>query len=574
MKHGLWTSNLRQGVLYIWPSEPCAVKEVDSLVPTNAMGVQRPRKVPVLQPQWCGPRVTKRQFGEDLHQIWWFCWQLVRIATSDAIKLDAWSNQVVYSIYILPILFDLWWIVRGCLPNWMTNQEVFPHQANRSMRRWWTTRRPSCGAAPWEVRRRDLSMLLGSQVFEQKKVATRSTKKRSWEEKEKWRKHDLKEWTSKLMASIGDNVIVIPGLNDDFHLDIGSSSPHNMGHQASRWSSRSCKSPPFARPAPNCSNRKPGVSGSMVRSFTNNQEPRAKNKKNKYKNKKQRIMSLIHWSFLSPGTSKRSLVEQSPRALPGGKQLGQIFRSRKVAAFGQKHYFWRTKNGELNLHGTGFFWVEESWKLTNWKEELLVSKQFIVRYGFWSKTMVPLTVHPGKRWKRHTCKRCIMYPNVVARATSKRPVFQHPKKHVIKIVRSCCLFVILFVVCLCCWLLVGCLLRTPFSFRNAGLLLWDSRTVHQGWRGGPRLAMPICWEPRHRRSEEISSETENWRFVHLRFEMVHDVILFDCKIVSLDAYWTFWARGGTHHSQLQRSVASSYTPCFSIHKMESCSIES
>eukprot|EP00913_Durusdinium_trenchii_P018147 g17050.t1 len=28
------------------------------------------------------------------------------------------------------------------------------------------------------------------------------------------------------------------------------------------------------------------------------------------------------------------------------------------------------------------------------------------------------------------------------------------------------------------------------------LLLWDSRTVHQGWRGGPRLAQPICWEPR------------------------------------------------------------------------------
>ncbi|CAK9061014.1 unnamed protein product [Durusdinium trenchii] len=33
------------------------------------------------------------------------------------------------------------------------------------------------------------------------------------------------------------------------------------------------------------------------------------------------------------------------------------------------------------------------------------------------------------------------------------------------------------------------------------LLLWDSRTVHQGWRGGPRLAMPICWEPKTRRDE-------------------------------------------------------------------------
>mmetsp|Transcript_32338 Transcript_32338/g.53507 ORF Transcript_32338/g.53507 Transcript_32338/m.53507 type:complete len:396 (+) Transcript_32338:119-1306(+) len=30
------------------------------------------------------------------------------------------------------------------------------------------------------------------------------------------------------------------------------------------------------------------------------------------------------------------------------------------------------------------------------------------------------------------------------------------------------------------------------------LLLWDSRTVHQGWQGGPRLAATICWEPRSR----------------------------------------------------------------------------
>merc|ERR1719442_225689 len=32
-----------------------------------------------------------------------------------------------------------------------------------------------------------------------------------------------------------------------------------------------------------------------------------------------------------------------------------------------------------------------------------------------------------------------------------------------------------------------------------GLLLWNSRTVHQGWRGGPRLAQPVCWEPASRR---------------------------------------------------------------------------
>jgi len=33
------------------------------------------------------------------------------------------------------------------------------------------------------------------------------------------------------------------------------------------------------------------------------------------------------------------------------------------------------------------------------------------------------------------------------------------------------------------------------------LLLWDSRTIHQGWAGGPRLAQPVCWEPKFRRDE-------------------------------------------------------------------------
>lgn len=31
------------------------------------------------------------------------------------------------------------------------------------------------------------------------------------------------------------------------------------------------------------------------------------------------------------------------------------------------------------------------------------------------------------------------------------------------------------------------------------LVLWSGRTVHQGWRGGPRLAQPVCWEPAARR---------------------------------------------------------------------------
>lgn len=34
------------------------------------------------------------------------------------------------------------------------------------------------------------------------------------------------------------------------------------------------------------------------------------------------------------------------------------------------------------------------------------------------------------------------------------------------------------------------------------LVLWSSKTVHQGWRGGPRLAQPVCWEPVARRPPE------------------------------------------------------------------------
>lgn len=34
-----------------------------------------------------------------------------------------------------------------------------------------------------------------------------------------------------------------------------------------------------------------------------------------------------------------------------------------------------------------------------------------------------------------------------------------------------------------------------------GGVFWDSRTTHQGWSGGPRLAQPVCWEPTSRRTE-------------------------------------------------------------------------
>lgn len=40
------------------------------------------------------------------------------------------------------------------------------------------------------------------------------------------------------------------------------------------------------------------------------------------------------------------------------------------------------------------------------------------------------------------------------------------------------------------------------SVPPGSLLLWNSRLIHQGWKSGPRLAMPLCWEPRFRADKE------------------------------------------------------------------------
>jgi len=37
---------------------------------------------------------------------------------------------------------------------------------------------------------------------------------------------------------------------------------------------------------------------------------------------------------------------------------------------------------------------------------------------------------------------------------------------------------------------------------KGSLVLWDSRLAHTGWRGGERLAQPVCYEPKHRRPPE------------------------------------------------------------------------
>ena len=45
--------------------------------------------------------------------------------------------------------------------------------------------------------------------------------------------------------------------------------------------------------------------------------------------------------------------------------------------------------------------------------------------------------------------------------------------------------------------------RVPMA--PGSLLMFDSRLVHQGWEGGKRLAMPICWEAtKHRKPEALN----------------------------------------------------------------------
>jgi len=44
-------------------------------------------------------------------------------------------------------------------------------------------------------------------------------------------------------------------------------------------------------------------------------------------------------------------------------------------------------------------------------------------------------------------------------------------------------------------------------------LLWDSRITHQGWQSGPRLAVPVCWEPRERVSLEATARKIRMAFL-------------------------------------------------------------
>ena len=59
------------------------------------------------------------------------------------------------------------------------------------------------------------------------------------------------------------------------------------------------------------------------------------------------------------------------------------------------------------------------------------------------------------------------------------------------------------------------------------MLLWDSKTIHQGWSGGPRLAIPVCCEPQSRRD--------------------HNVVVIKTNTVLAGAPSTHWASIGEVH---------------------------
>lgn len=74
----------------------------------------------------------------------------------------------------------------------------------------------------------------------------------------------------------------------------------------------------------------------------------------------------------------------------------------------------------------------------------------------------------------------------------------------------------------------ACRLQIPAG----AMLMFDSRTMHQGWNGGPRLAMAICMEPASHRSHEA--------FMKKKALVVNGV----CA--------THWASTGRTHARTQK----------------------
>jgi len=71
---------------------------------------------------------------------------------------------------------------------------------------------------------------------------------------------------------------------------------------------------------------------------------------------------------------------------------------------------------------------------------------------------------------------------------------------------------------------------------RGGLFLWSSKTLHQGWNGGPRLAQPVCWEPTSRRSELALDR--KMRLAALGLPSTHWASLGIPHYLVQQSYWT------------------------------------
>mmetsp|Transcript_6006 Transcript_6006/g.9171 ORF Transcript_6006/g.9171 Transcript_6006/m.9171 type:complete len:416 (+) Transcript_6006:73-1320(+) len=87
------------------------------------------------------------------------------------------------------------------------------------------------------------------------------------------------------------------------------------------------------------------------------------------------------------------------------------------------------------------------------------------------------------------------------------------------------------------------------------LLLWDSRLIHQGYQSGPRLAMPVCWEPtEHRpydsRLRKLWMCAAGFPSTHSSVEgRVHDICIKDKKSCGVKL-----TGRSSHHLQLRPTL--------------------
>jgi len=96
-----------------------------------------------------------------------------------------------------------------------------------------------------------------------------------------------------------------------------------------------------------------------------------------------------------------------------------------------------------------------------------------------------------------------------------------------------------------------------------GLLLWSSKTIHQGWPRGPRLAIPLCLEPSARRTAHAratklkiiraGSATTHWASLAIE----HDMFRYKERLVSPDNGLVIEHKAHQHLLQSGKSVPDS-----------------